>query len=541
MTGTPGFPHVEEGDETMATSRRQFVLGGLATIALPIIPGSIAVAMADEGAETVRFAIQKPAGDLNPHIYSGLWGVQDLIFEPLVKYGRGGTFEPGLATAWEIEDDGKRLRLRLREGVTFHDGTPWNADALKWNFDRWIRLDDHSWINFARLFDGLTIVDPHTVEIAFKEAPLGLMFELSYVRPVRFLSPASVADDGTYRDPVGTGPWNLVSSDSAESVLERYPDYWGPKPAFERLEMKVLPDSRNRMAALRAGEIDVTGGDFLAPINATEAKTLKEAGVAVEIAPGSTTMILGFNPDRSKALADDRVRKAISLGFDRNAVSTVLFAGFAQPAGSIFIGSVPLAGTQFDADKRDVAEAKRLLDEAGWTGSPLRSKDGEDLSIELVVSEEQIIGSRSVAEVMQAQLKEIGIDLTIRSVDHASRHSDIPARKYDLAFFLTFGAPYDPYGTVVSYFLSTYDNGVDGKLYTDAEILDPLLLSAMGASMADSEKALQAVYDWLHENTAIAPVLFLPSIWAHSERVESFEPPATEYDTPYEKISVNRS
>lgn len=525
----------------MSMSRRQFTLGSMTAAALPIIPGTISVSMADTGAETVRFAIQKPAGDLNPHIYSGLWGAQDLIFEPLVKYSQGGTFEPGLATSWEIENDGKLLRLHLRQGVTFHDGTPWNGDALKWNFDRWIELDDHSWINFARLFEGLTIVDPHTVEVAFKEAPLGLLFELSYVRPVRFLSPASVAADGAYQEPIGTGPWKQVRAGNAESVFERNADYWGPKPAFKRLEMKVLPDSRNRMAALRAGEIDISGGDFLAPITATEAKTLRDAGVAVEIAPGSTTMILGFNPDRSKALADGRVRKAISLGFDREAVSQVLFAGFAEPAGSMFVGSVPLAGKRFSPDQRDIDKAKQLLDEAGWTGSPVRSKEGEDLSIELVVSEEQIIGSRSVAEVMQAQLKEIGVDLSIRSVDHASRHSDIPARKYDLAFFLTFGAPYDPYGTVISYFLSTYDNGVDGKLYVDAENLDPLLKAATGGSIEDSEQALQTVYDWLNDNAAIAPVLFLPSIWAHTDRIGSFQPPATEYDTPFEGISVKDS
>lgn len=539
MTDIASVPHSKQGDEAMSTCRRQFLFGSAISAALPLLPGSIAVSIAKDGAQTVRYAIQKPAGDLNPHIYSGLWGVQDLIFEPLVKYGRGGTFEPGLATSWDIENDGKLLRLHLRKGVTFHDGTPWDADALKWNFDRWIRLDDHSWINFARLFDGLKIVDPHTVEVSFKEAPLGLLFELSYVRPVRFLSPASVDADGAYQEPIGTGAWKHVSSSNAESTFERNADYWGPMPTFERLEMKVLPDSRNRMAALRADEIDVTGGDFLAPITATEAKTLKDAGIAVEIAPGSTTMILGFNPDRSSALADPRVRKAISLGFDRQAVSEVLFGGFAQPAGSMFGTTVPLAGRQFTPDKRDVEEARRLLDQAGWTGSAVRSKGGEDLAIELVVSEEQIIGSRSVAEVMQAQLKEIGIDLSIRSVDHASRHSDIPARKYDLAFFLTFGAPYDPYGTMISYFLSTYDNGVDGKLYTDTATLDPLLTAAMDASIADSETTLQAIYDWLNENTAIAPVLFLPSIWAHTARIEDFDPPATEYDTPYEKIVVS--
>ena len=520
------------------TTRRDVLLGVAAMSTLPFLPGSISIAYADEDS-TVRFAIQKPAGNLDPHVYSGLWGAQDLIFEPLVTYGHNAEFGSGLAESWEIENDGKLLRLHLRQGVVFHDGTPWNAEALIWNFERWIRMDDHHWINFARLFESMNAIDDYTVEINFSEAPLGLLFELSYVRPVRFLSPASVDADGAYQTPIGTGPWRQVSDSNAVSVFERFDDYWGEKPAFNRLELTVLPDGRNRMAALRSGEIDITGGDFLAPLTAVEAKTLKDAGVDVTIAPGSTTMLLGFNPNRSSALADPRVRKAISHGFDRAAISQVLFNGFAVPAGSMFVDSVPLAGTQFPADSRDIDTAKQLLEEAGWTGSPIRSKDGQSLSLELVISDEQIVGSRSVAEVMQAQLAEVGVELKIRSVDHASRHSDIPAGNYDLAFFLTWGAPYDPYGTVVSYLLSTQDNGVDGKLFVDAQNLDPLLLAAMNADTETGAEKLQAVFDWLHDKTAVAPVLFLPSIWAHTERVQSFSPPATEYDTPFEGLVVD--
>ncbi len=522
----------------MPTTRKQVMIAIAVAAVLPLLPGSIPVSRADEAGDTIRFAIAKPAGDLNPHTYAGLWGVQDLMFEPLVKYGPNGEVLPGLATDWSFEDDGRLLRLNLRKGVLFQDGTPWDADALKWNLDRWINLDDHSWINFARLFDGLNIVDSHTVELKFKEAPLGLLYELSYVRPVRFLSPGSVAADGSYQEPVGTGPWKQIKADKSESVFERFDDYWGELPKYKYLEMKVLPDSRSRMAALRAGEIDVSGGDFLAPITATEARTLKDAGIDVDVETGSTTILLGFNPDQAPALGDPRVRKAISLGFDREAIAQILYHGFATPAGSLFSAAVPRSGTQFPADKRDVEAAKSLLEEAGWTGSPVRMKDGQPLALELVVSEEQIAGSRSMAEAMQAQLKEIGVDLTIRSVDHASRHSDIPARKFDMALFLTFGAPYEPYGTVIGYLLSTYDNGVDGKLFVDAENLDPLVTAAMSASEDDAEAKLQAVYDWLHDEAAFAPLLYAPSIWAHTERVGSFKAPATEYDTPYEGITI---
>jgi nickel transport system substrate-binding protein len=291
------------------------------------------------------------------------------------------------------------------------------------------------------------------------------------------------------------------------------------------------------MAALRAGEIDVTGGDFFAAITAPEAKTLMDAGIKVEVSSGMA-MLMGFNPDRAPALADKRVRKAISTGFDRKAIAEVLYKGLATPAGSMFPPSVPLSGKQFPVDVRDVAAARALLDEAGWKGDGIREKDGKRLSVELVISEEQIAGSRSMAEVMQAQLGEIGVELKIRSVDHASRHSDIPARKYDLAFFLTFGAPYEPFGTMIGYLDSTYDNGVDGKVVVDPKNLDPLMKKAASSNEAEVQVALQAVFDWLYENTAFAPMLYTPSIWAHTGRVDGFAAPPTEYDTPFEGLHV---
>jgi nickel transport system substrate-binding protein len=403
--------------------------------------------------------------------------------------------------------------------------------------ERWIHLEDHAWMNHVRLFESLEVKDDTHLVMHFKEAPLGLLFELTYTRPTRYLSPASVAADGSYQAPVGTGPWKQLSADNEGSSFEAFAGYWGDKPAFAKLDLKVLPDSRGRMAALRAGEIDVTGGDYLAPITATEAMTLKEAGIAVDISSG-IAMLLAFNPDRNPALADKRVRKAISLGFDRTAIADVLYKGLATPAGSMFPPSVPYSGTQFPADALDPAAAKALLDEAGWTGDGVRQKDGTKLTLELVVSEEQIAASRSMAEVMQAQLADIGVELTIRSVDHASRHSDIPARKYDMALFLTFGAPYEPFGTMVGYLVSTYDNGVDGKLVVNPETLDPLMQAATTSDAAHMQEKLQAVFDWLHEETAFAPLFYTPTIWAHSNRIDGFQTPATEYDMPYEGLHL---
>jgi nickel transport system substrate-binding protein len=522
----------------MTASRRIFLKGMLAAPAA-LSGFSIASVLAQTAGGTLTVAIVKPAGDLNPHKYAGLWGVQDLMFEPLIRYGKNGEMQPCLATEWQLEDGGKRLRLKLRQGVTFQDGEPWNAEAFMWNLDRWIGKDAQNWMNSSRAYQAKKIIDDHTVEIEFKEPVLGLLYELSFIRPSRFLSPKAADKDDNYQSPVGTGPWIQEKAGNDGSSFRRFEGYWGEKPSFERLELKVLPDSRSRMAALRAGEIDLTGGDFLAPLTANEAMTLKNAGIPVTVETGTTTFILGFNPDRNEALKDARVRKAINIGFDRAAIAQVLYQGLAQPAGNLYAETVPMAGKRFDIPVRDVEAAKALLEEAGWKGDAIREKDGKPLAIEIVASEEQIAGSRAVAEVMQAQLQEVGIDLTIRSIDHASRHSDIPARKYDMAFFLTFGAPYEPFGSIIGLFLSTYDNGVDGKLYVDPKNLDPLVTAVMQASEANIESALQNIYGWLHDEAAIAPLLYVPSMWAHSPRVKGFQPPATEYDLPYEGISLS--
>lgn len=141
-----------------------------------------------------------------------------------------------------------------------------------------------------------------------------------------------------------------------------------------------------------------------------------------------------------------------------------------------------------------------------------------------------------IAEVVQSELREIGIDVVIRSVDHASKHTDMLERKYDLGFFQTYGAPYEPFGTIVGLFLSTFNNDVEGKLVTDAANLDPLITAATTASPDDVEQALQKFYDWLRDNEALAPILYIPNIWAHSKRVQGFANPVTEYDMPYENI-----
>lgn len=506
-------------------------LGGMLAVGLE---GSLVFAADDE--KTLRLPLARPAGNLDPQRYVGIFAIQDMIFDPLVQYTRGGEIEPALAESWTISEDGKVYTFKLRPNVTFTDGEPWNAEAMKWNLDRWMPKEDYKWLRVSANLDKIEIIGPMTVAIHFNKTTPTALLEFSYVRPVRFLSPKAVETDGAYKSPIGTSAWKIDSETPAGTDLVPNEKYWGRKLGLDKVSLVVIPDARSRMAALRAGDIDAAGGTFIAAVSPQDATTLKSAGVTVVTDTGTDTLILGFNP-RLEMFKDIKVREAFNLLIDREAICAALMKGYATPTMNLFPEVIAYSGTRFEVPKRDLEKAKKLLDEAGWTGEGLRSKDGKPLNVQLVISEDAIPNSRALGEVLQNTFSEGGIGLSLRNVDHAARHGDIPEFKYDISLFITNGAPYDPYNTLALTILSTTEPGTDGKIYEDVAV-DPLILKAIAAPEAERPDAFQAVYNWLHDNWAMAPLYHSQRIWAHGDRIKTFIVPATEYEMPLKGISL---
>lgn len=523
----------------MTITRRNLMTTLLCTPALLGLDSFFEVARAEGHAKKLRVAASKASANLDERDYVALFHLQDLIYEPLVRYGVGGATVPCLAESWSFSEGETRLRLNLRKAVTFTDGEPFNATSAIWNLKRWMGIEDNSWINASKYFTAVKEIDEHTIEITFAQPVPGLMFELSYVRPVRFLSPKSVDAEGKMIAPVGTGQWIAKENTESGSLFVRNDNYWGEKSTLDEIEIIVMPDARSRVDAMRAGDLDILGGDYLAGLTSQEADTLRRAGLNVITDQSSITMLLAFNPERNAGLADQAVRKAIDIGYDRVAIAEVMFNGDATPAGSLFGPTVPLSGTQFKPPVRDVEAAKALLEAAGWRGSPYRSKGDQKLSVELLVSEEHIPGSKAMAEIMQQQLGEIGIEVKIHLVDHASRHSEIPKREYDMAIYQTYGAPYDPFGSMTIMFQSTIEGGSDGKIAVDAAALDPLIIAATEAVGEGAQQvALQAFYDKLRELALFSPILYRPTYWATSQRVKGFTVPPSDYDFPWQGLTL---
>ena len=487
--------------------------------------------------DTIRVAISEPVGVLNPQDYTGNHVVLTMVYEPLLRYAADGSLEPGLAESYEASDDGLTYTFTLRDGVTFQDGTPFDAEAARFNLERWVGVPDHNWLGAANYISSIDAVDDSTLELTLSRPYYPMLQEMSLTRPVRFLSPDSVGPDGEFQEPVGTGPWMLDSDSDTETVLTRNDSYWGDQPTLSRVEFVVIPDPQARVAALQAGDVDVLGGEYLAPLAPEDVEVLRsDPGVQVLTAPGTSNLVLAFNAETGP-LADLDVRQAINMALDRSSMSTALFNGLADPAASVFPTIIPFAASDsppaFDPDG-----ANELLESAGWTGSPVRSKGGEELSFDLVLDPSSFPQARSLSEAIKAELADVGIEVELRPLDSAGYGAAIVQdRDFDMAFFITYGAPYDPPSSLTNMFESSTASD-DGKIFTS-----PRLDDLIGAALASTDEATRAddyerIWAYMSEESAAAPLLQQSRMWAVSSDVQGFELGATEYDLPLAGVTI---
>ncbi|ABE35865.1 bacterial extracellular solute-binding s, 5 Middle family protein [Paraburkholderia xenovorans LB400] len=487
-------------------------------------------------AQTLTVALAQEAGKLDLLQNESALSSYGLVFDGLVHYGQGGKLEPDLAESWNVSPDGKIITFQLRKDVRFSDGTPFDANVAQWNMARWIGKPDFSWISVSENFERMEVTGPYTLRLFLKApAPVALA-ELSIVRPVRFLSPKAVDAKGQQTSPVGTGPWKILQNDRSETVLVPNDYYWGKKSSIKRINLSVVPDELSRANALRSGDLDIIGGEWVAPLLPARAKALStDTEVGVFAAPGVSTVLLGFNDTRGP-LTDVNVRRAINLGIDRTSIAKILYQGYADPASNLFPPTIPDAGKREPVIVRDVATANKILDAAGWVkAGAVRRKDGKDLALNLLASDQVLPGSRRLSELLLGQLADLGITVTVSSLDDATYHDRRQKFDYDLAFFTTYAAPYDPQGSLSAMFVSTADSGPDGKIFVSKD-LDAVVQTALSAAGDDRKEKVQKIYDWMDKNAAICPLVYPQRLWAYNKRVDGFALPPTEYDMPISNL-----
>lgn len=313
---------------TSSFSRRTLMQGAgaaflLSALGIRSLPAMAAVP--GPSADTLVFLNYRDLRDLNPHLYGGEMFAQEMLFEGLITLGNDGSYHPAVAQSWTISPDGRVYTFRIRKGMTFTDGEKLDAHAVQANFDALIdNKKRHTWLEMMRLLVSAKAVDDETFVIEMKEPYYPMLTELAVTRPFAFVSP-KVMKNGTTKDGVtafvGSGPWKLVEHVIDEySVFERNEDYWGAKPAFRRVVVKVIPDNQTRILALEKGEADLIWGKNMVDADAlNKYRSSDRFGIAVSDPTSTRQIVLNTN---NEFLADVRVRRAARparQGSDRRA------------------------------------------------------------------------------------------------------------------------------------------------------------------------------------------------------------------------------
>jgi len=503
---------------------------------------------APEAEQVFVVGANSDTGPLNPHDYRSDFIPLDMVYEPLVRFAADGTIQPWLAEDWEVSDDGLIWTFHLRQDVTFHDGTPFNAQAVKWNMERWLGAEMHGWFRPTQIIEAVETPDEYTVVLRMREFYYPLLYDLSLIRPVRFLSPSSVDAEGNFVSPVGTGPWRVEEYVSDQSTtFVRNEDYWGTVPMLERVIFSCIPDAETRVAALLTGEVHLIGGDYIGPISLESIPVLqRNPDVQLLTAQGSATNLLQMNYDRPP-LDDIRVRQALNHAIDRQLISDEFYDGLAAPAQGLFPPNIPYVTYPHpDYYTYDLEQARALLTSAGWVpgADGILQRDGQPLRLRMLVESggyaDHFPNAPAVAEVLQAQLREIGVDVEIAMVDTGGFSSAIRADDYDLATNASYGAPYDPVSLLTAVFRSKpLVTDTSGLFFASPE-LDQMIDEVVTIQDATERQAMyDRIWSYLDENAAVVPIVYTSRIYALSSSVHGFRLAGTEYEIDINGVMIS--
>lgn len=489
-------------------------------------------------------AAQEAGGDLVVGIRFDTFGTLDIhvtpltqtayvaghIFEKLIYVDDEGNLLPWLATSWEANDDATVWTLTLRDDVTFHDGTPFDAEAVVANFDRMVDPETNSRTAGPQLgpYERSEAVDETTVRVHFSDPYAQFAFALSSPF-VGMVSPTAVETYGDDFDEhlVGSGPFKFVSEEpQIEVVLERYDDYaWGPEkfqdgPAYlDTLTFKLILEEETRLAALEIGEALIVD-----EVPATRVAAIRDAGRFELLgAPRLGIARSNFFNAMLEPTDDVRIRRAINHAVDVDAINQAIFRGVYPAAYQILTQGVRFYDEEYEnAYPYDPERAIELLEEAGWTeinDDGYRVKDGEELFINHATFAGYV--AEAPSELVQAYLREVGVHMDITVV--GSGYVDVISG-LDSPYHSSHVATYSPDpGLILEDVFNSDGIGSSNWGHYGNEELDRLLEAGLATSDEDERAEIYSeVQRILTEDAVALPLYGNVSIFAFDPMVQGF-------------------
>ena len=412
-------------------TRRRFIVMSILTM---LLVSSLGIGRVFAQGASLQYGISNNVDTLDPNVttFSSVGVIMSHVFSPLVYQNPLGTFQPGLATEWTINADATEYTFTLREDVLFHDGTPFNAEAVKFTFDRIADPDTVSQLGISLLgpYAESVVVDEYTVTVRFNSSYAPFLNSLStpYLSPASPTAIETLGADYGVTTVVGTGPFMIESYvPESEVVLVRNEAYaWGSEEIFgmsgasniERLTFRIIQEPGTRLAALESGEVQ-----FIDNVPQLDVARLNEDAnfVVTQIEQPGHGYSLMMNQEQ--APTDElAVRQAIALSIDKEGFIAVVFNNFGTP------GCSPLTKVMFGYDPAscdylpfDRERAGMILDEAGWVdgdGDGVRERAGVPLQIQHWYRSDSPLNV-AIATYLEADLATVGIDLVLNGAAQA--------------------------------------------------------------------------------------------------------------------------
>ena len=482
-------------------------------------------------AQEIVYAVNREAGMLDLHVGSSRYDVVVAanIFDTYLYLTDDGEYLPWLAEEVTMSDDARVFTMRLRPGVTFHDGTPLDAAAVQYNFDRIVNPDTQSRAAIGDLasYERTEIVDDLTVTVHFADPHPAFWFALSDWRAGGPHSPTALEADpeGFARAPVGTGPFKFVEWIERDHItLERYEDYDWPYPRAghsgpalpERIVFRTIPEDQSRVIAVTTGEVDAAMR--IPPQSVAELSSNSDISIVSRVLPG-TGVILVVNG--SKAPTDDlAVRQALQWAIDPAIVSRVgYFNSWEAHLGSVMSAPNPSFVDLSDMYGFDVEQAEQILEDAGWTdsnGNGIRDKDGNEAVL-------QYIGfpnpeTTRVIELLQATLRPIGMDVEILELDTGAIQTARQAGDHNIAHLTWI---FKDGGFLRTLFHSeNIGGGWNFTHYPIAEVDELLVRAETEADLAARGAIIEQVQTIMLEEAIVIPTVYQQQINAIRNNVQ---------------------
>jgi peptide/nickel transport system substrate-binding protein len=379
---------------------------------------------------------------------------------------------PQLALSYSTSDDGKEVAIKLRPGVKFHDGEPFDAEAAKFSIERHMNFQGSFRKPELATVDHVDVVDPLTIKLVLKTPFSPLIAQLTD-RAGMMVSPkaAKEAGDRFGLKPVCAGPYKFVERVQQDRIVgEKFADYWNKDNVFiDRVVYLPIVDATVRLANLKSGGLDLIERVLATDIKEVRADSRLKLSTALELGYFGITINIANDKNKGPLSQSEKVRQALDLSIDREAITQVVFNGEFVPGNQWVSPEHPYYQKAFPVQKRDIAKAKALLKEAG-VALPV--------SVDFMVTKGA--ENEAVAQVTQSMAAEAGIDLKIRLIEFATSFKQTQAGEFQ-AFQIGWSGRIDPDGN--SYvFMHTkapqndggYSNPEADKALEDARLItDP--------------------------------------------------------------------